>query len=156
MNSVCSKELAEGTPTRNAVRWFSNVLGGGGGLGAEVTGDIASRHLGPIGWVFSPIGKVLKHVENHMTTKAAEKISEAIRRRTPLGKAFESSAEKWNEAQSKFAVDPSPKKLRGALDIVAQPRQYADCLWRQNRPGQLMRPMQGPVPHALKTNSSSP
>lgn len=140
------KELAEGTPTRNAVRWFSNVLGGGGGLGAEVTGDIASRNLGPIGWVFSPIGKVLKHVENHMTTKAAEKISGAIRGRTPLGKAFESSAEKWNEAQSKFAVDPGPKSY-AALSISS--RNLANTLSASGVKvdiGQLMRPMQGPVP----------
>jgi hypothetical protein len=140
------KELAEGTPTRNAVRWFSNVLGGGGGLGAEVTGDIASRHLGPIGWVFSPIGKVLKHVENHMTTKAAERISAAIRGRTPLGKAFESSAEKWNEAQSKFATEPGPKNY-AMLSISS--RNLANTLSASGVKidiGQLMRPMQGPVP----------
>lgn len=140
------KELAEGTPTRNAVRWFSNVLGGGGGLGAEVTGDIASRSLGPVGWLFSPIGKALKHVENHMTTKAAEKISEAIRARTPLGKAFESSADKWNAAQSKFAIEPGPKSY-AALSISS--RNLANTLTAAGvkiDPGQLMLPMQGPVP----------
>lgn len=140
------KGLAEGTPTRNAVRWFSNVLGGGGGLGAEVTGDIASRSLGPVGWVFSPIGKALKHVENHMTSKAAEKISDAIRGRTPLGKAFESSAEKWNAAQGQFAVEPGPKSY-AALSISS--RNLANTLTAAGvkiDPGQLMLPMQGPVP----------
>lgn len=140
------KEVAEGNPTRNALRWWSNVFGGGGGLGAEVTGDIASRHLGPIGWLLSPIGSALKHIEGHLTVKAANKISEAIRARTPLGKAFESSAQKWNEAQDAFSAGASAKSY-AALSIAS--RNLANTLGAAGlkiEPGQLMRPLQGTAP----------
>lgn len=140
------KELAEGNPTRNAIRWFSNVLGGGGGLGAEVTGDIASRHLGPIGWLLSPVGTALKHIEGHLTVKAANRISEAIRSRTPFGKALESSAEKWNEAQSAFVTGPSAKNY-AALSIAS--RNLANTMSAAGTkidPGQLLRSVQGPEP----------
>lgn len=140
------EDLAKGNRSRNALRWWSNVFGGGGGLGAEVTGDIASRHLGPIGWLLSPIGTALKHIEGHLTVKAANKISEAIRARTPLGKAYEKSAQKWNEAQSMFAAGPSAKSY-AALSIAS--RNLANTLSTSGlkiEPGQLMRPIQGPVP----------
>lgn len=139
------KELAEGNPTRNTLRWFSNVFGGGGGLGAEITGDIASRHLGPIGWLLSPIGTALKHVEGHLTVKAANRISEAIRSRSPYGKALESSAQRWNEAQDALASNPSPARY-AAFSIAS--RNLANTMSVSGAkidPAQLIKSVQGPV-----------
>lgn len=137
--------LARGTPTRNAVRWFSNVLGGGGGLGALVTGEVGSHAgLGVLGFLAAPIGHVLKHIENHLTVKAANQISEAIRSRSPLGQAIQSSAEKWNAARDALVKGPNSAKF-AAFSIAS--RNLSNNLAGAGvnvHPIQLLRSVQGP------------
>ena len=138
--------LVRGNPTRNTLRRVANMLGGGGGLGAEVTGDVASRTLGPVGWIMSPIGHVLKHVENSLTVKAANQISEAIRMRSPLGQAIQSSSDKWTAARDSFLQGPSAAKF--AAHMIAS-RNLANTLAGAGAkidPMQLIRSVQGASP----------
>jgi hypothetical protein len=138
------ESLARGSPTRNAIRWFSNVFGGGGGLGAEITGDVAARQLGPIGWALSPVGTALKHLENHLTVKAANNISEAIRARSPLGQAIESSASRWDDARKAFLSGPNSAKF-AAFTIAS--RNLSNTLSGSGAkidPAQFIRALQGP------------
>jgi hypothetical protein len=140
------EDLVKGNLGNNSVRWWSNLLGGGGGMGAEVTGAVASHGLGPVGWALAPLGKVFKHIENHLTVKQANKISEAIRARTPLGNAYQASADKWNEAQLAFSAGPSARSY-ASLSIAS--RNLANTLSTAGvkiDPAQLMRSIQGPVP----------
>lgn len=140
------EDVAYGTPTRNALRYASNLLGGGGGLGAVVSGEVASHSgLGAVGWLAAPLGHALKHLENHLTVRAANKVSEAIRARSPLGIALQSSANKWNEARSSFLQGPST--ARAAAFSIAS-RNLANTLsgaaGTKIDPRELLRSIQGP------------
>lgn len=113
------RQVSQGNASRNVIRYVSNLFGGGGGLGSVVVGEVASQHLGPIGWLLSPLGHVLKHVENHLTLRAADKISEAIRSSSPLGEAIQSSVAKWNAARDTFVSGPNSAKF-AALSIASR------------------------------------
>lgn len=141
------QDLRDGNAGSGALRWFSNVLGGGGGLGAVVTGEVASHTVGPAGWSLPIIGGVLKHIDNQITVKAANKISEAIRARSPLGKAMESSAQKWNDAHGAFLSKPSAANY-AAFSIAS--RNLANTLsggaGTRIDPAPLLRAVQGSKP----------
>lgn len=94
----------------NALRRFGNILGGGGGLGAAVSGAIGAgvgSFLGgpvglAVGGALPPItGGIFRALGNKMTAAQVEKISEAVRMRSPLG----SSLSKFEEAAKKFQSD---------------------------------------------------
>lgn len=99
-----ARKIAEGTKTQNTMRAAGNMLGGGGGLGAVVTG-IPSGGLAPAA------GFALKLLSNRMTLKQAERLSEAIRMRAPLA----SSAEKFGEAFAKYQANKSAGTYAGAV-----------------------------------------
>jgi hypothetical protein len=87
---------ARGTPARNALRWTGNVLGGGGGLGAVVTGGIgatAGSELGgltgmAVGAGVPALGMGAKMVANALTRRALNRVDDMVRTRSPL---FQSS-----------------------------------------------------------------
>lgn len=99
-----AKAIAEGTKSQNALRAAGNMLGGGGGLGAVVTG-IPSAGMAPAA------GFALKILSNSMTLKQAERLSEAVRLRAPLA----SSAEKFGEAFSRYQAEKSPSAYAGVV-----------------------------------------
>ncbi|MET4210529.1 hypothetical protein [Bradyrhizobium sp. LA2.1] len=97
-----ARKIAEGSKTQNALRATGNLLGGGGGLGAVVTG-IPSGGLAPAA------GFALKLLSNRMTLKQAERLSEAIRMRAPLA----SSTEKFGQAFANYQANSNPRTLSG-------------------------------------------
>jgi hypothetical protein len=97
-----ARKIAEGTKTQNALRATGNLLGGGGGLGAVITG-IPSGGLAPAA------GFALKLLSNRMTLKQAERLSEAIRMRAPLA----SSTEKFGQAFANYQANSNPSTLAG-------------------------------------------
>jgi len=99
-----AKSIAEGTASQNLLRGAGNLLGGGGGLGAVVTG-IPSGGLAPAA------GFGLKVLSNRMTLNQANRLSEAIRSRAPLA----SSVEKFGEAIAKHQANSSPSTYAGAV-----------------------------------------
>ena len=86
------REVTEGTPVRNTARYVGNLLGGGGGLGAVVTGGVGGAAGGAIGGPFgvlagaaSPLlGVLSKKADNAMTRGALNAADELIRKRSPL------------------------------------------------------------------------
>lgn len=84
--------VATGTWGRNRARDLGNLLGGGGGLGAAVTGGmggLAGAHYGGlagalIGGGLPLAGWAAKAGENRATAAALRKVDEATRRRSPL------------------------------------------------------------------------
>jgi hypothetical protein len=86
------EEVARGTPTRNAIRTIGNLLGGGGGLGAVVTGagaGAAGGYLGgPVGMAagaaIPAVGWGAKSIGNKLTSGALSAVDEATRMRSPL------------------------------------------------------------------------
>jgi hypothetical protein len=85
-------EVAMGTPSRNAIRYASNLLGGGGGLGA-VTAGLASGILGAaaggpvgaaLGGVPPVVGLLAKKYSAGATRNALESANELVRQRSPM------------------------------------------------------------------------
>lgn len=92
------EQVVSGTPTRNAVRFVGNLLGGGGGLGAVVSGGIgatAGEHFGGlpglvVGAGMPALGVGAKVVANALTRRALQAADEAVRSRAPL-------ADEWGD-----------------------------------------------------------
>jgi hypothetical protein len=96
--------VARGAPTTNAARYIGNLLGGGGGLGAIVTGSAGAlggalagsvTGAGPaaaaVGAAVPPaIGYTAKQIANALTRRDMARLDEAIRKRSPL---YEAQAE---------------------------------------------------------------
>lgn len=99
-----AKEIAEGTKGQNIARAAGNLLGGGGGLNAVVTG-IPTAGLAPAA------GFALKLLSNRVTLKQAERLSEAIRLRAPLA----SSASKFGQAFAQYQKAKTPSNYAGAV-----------------------------------------
>lgn len=86
------KGIVKGTVPTNALRMFGNMLGGGGGLGAAVSGTIGASAgaaaAGPIGALVGPavpaIGYGLKVAENWRTKAALQEADIATRARSPF------------------------------------------------------------------------
>jgi hypothetical protein len=84
------------THSRNIRRWFGNLLGGGGGLGANVTAGVASGLAGAAGYKLSGplgiaastvpplIGYGLKSSANRAAQHGMAELDAMIRRRSPL------------------------------------------------------------------------
>lgn len=99
-----AKGIAEGTKFQNSLRFVGNALGGGGGLGAVVTGI-------PSGGVAPAVGFGLKVLSNRMTLKQADRLSEAIRMRAPLA----SSTAKFGEAFANYQTNKTPSTFAGVV-----------------------------------------
>lgn len=84
--------VVEGSSPRNAMRYIGNLLGGGGGLGASVTGAIGAAGgasaFGPMGAVAGLVGPAIgagsKFGANRLAEKSLNKADEMIRMRSPL------------------------------------------------------------------------
>jgi hypothetical protein len=84
------------THSRNIRRWFGNLLGGGGGLGANVTAGVSSAIAGGLGFKLAGpagiaaasvpplIGYGLKSSANKAAKRGMEELDAMIRRRSPL------------------------------------------------------------------------
>lgn len=85
------EEVARGTATRNRIRDVGNLLGGGGGMGAVVTGGVgglAGSHFGApgvaVGAGLPLVGMGAKGVANALTRRALGRVDEMTRMRSPL------------------------------------------------------------------------
>jgi hypothetical protein len=120
------KTVAAGTISRNSLRTFGNVLGGGGGLGMAVAGTIGATAGafagGPVGAglgaaALPAAGASAKAASAVLTKKALAKVDEATRRRSPL------YAEAVKNAPPQSWVMPKTQAMlaRGLLSLAAPP-----------------------------------
>ena len=83
------KKIVKGTASQNTIRMVANLLGGGGGLGM-LAGGTAGYEAG--GWpgalAGAAAGRALKFTNNRAVVNQAERVAEAIRRRSPLGQSM--------------------------------------------------------------------
>jgi len=87
-------KIVEGTPARNAMRYAGNILGGGGGLGAGVTGGAATGvgammgldplSIGLLGAGVPAVGYGLRKAANSAATRALDNADKLTRQRSPL------------------------------------------------------------------------
>lgn len=137
------EQIVRGTKTQNALRAAGNLMGGGGGLGAAVTGGIgAVATPGGVGGLIPVIGYGLKALSNHLALSDVGKLSEMIRSRP----ALESSMNKFNAGAGKFASAPNGKTYAAAL-IAA--RNFSSNLRSAGvdvSPADLLKVLQSPAP----------
>lgn len=89
-------EVATGTPTRNVARYVSNLLGGGGSLGAIISGAIGGAAGGaaggPIGMVVGTgvpaLGLLTKKWTGAATERSLNAADELVRQRSPLNQGL--------------------------------------------------------------------
>lgn len=105
-----AEKISRGTGTQNAVRMASNILGGGGGLGSVVAAGVGGLATGGPGALAPVAGFALKALNNKITVKQAEKLSEAIRTRAPLA----SANQKFEEKAAEFVRNRTAKTSAAA------------------------------------------
>lgn len=94
------EEVAKGTPTRNAIRYVGNLLGGGGGLGTAVVGGGAGLYSGSAAIAAAlsvglPVaGFAAKRGANALTRRALGAADEAGRSRSPLYRQMQEAVPK--------------------------------------------------------------
>jgi hypothetical protein len=134
------ERFVKGTATQNVIRWASNVLGGGGGLGTAVVGLGGMATAGAAGAALPLAGYALKAVGNSLTARQAEKLSEVLRSRSPLAKQQKAALEQW--AKYAEAAQSSPPTPRAIALLTIQSRNLANNLKDAGivvKPEELMR-----------------
>lgn len=85
------EKVVKGTATQNAIRFASNLLGGGGGLGSTVLGlgsAAAGTYSGHPEASLLPVGGIgLRLASNRLTAGQASKAAAALRSSSPYGQA---------------------------------------------------------------------
>ena len=99
--------VADGTATRNTMRWFGNLLGGGGGIAAFITGGATGAYYGgltgfAVGASLPAAGLASKLAGNRMTKNALRKTDEAVRQRSPI----------YQERVANPQMSPAPASMR--------------------------------------------
>lgn len=108
------EKIVRGTASQNTMRAVANLLGGGGGLGM-LAGGAAGYQAG--GWggaaAGAALGRGAKILNNRSVLKQAEKVSQNIRMRSPLGQ------------QNPALLPPMTNPLLGGLlpALLARPKQ---------------------------------
>jgi hypothetical protein len=113
--------FVKGSKTRNFSRKVANLLGGGGGLGALLTGGVAGAYAGmPAALALPAFGLGTKATENALARGAMRKLDETVRKRSPLFDqrlALSPSAPLTAEARAAalralgIAIPPDPRTL---------------------------------------------
>lgn len=87
------EQIARGSRIGNALRFTGNLMGGGGGLGAVVSGGVAgaaggAMGLGPLGILAGAAvpatGLAAKKAGNALTVRGVNQLDEMVRKRSPL------------------------------------------------------------------------
>jgi hypothetical protein len=157
------REVAEGTATRNTFRRVGNLLGGGGGLGAIVTGGagaMAGNQFGLIpgvvaGAALPAAGLASKVTGNALTRKALNSADELVRTRSPLYEEMQ-----LTPPYARPNLDlPAPLALGSATPKAADPAPEMDKAShnRVNAIARIIRAGQGNAPSARRMiNALSP
>lgn len=146
------KRAVVGTFTGDAGRYFSNVLGKGGGLGtlhAAATGGMAGGlAFGPVGAVagmMTPaIGYGLAKISNSITAREVETLQKLIRSRSPLAEQMRSPLEKWTKAGVSLKSSPTPRNIARLLLASRNLSTNLKDVGIQVSPDQLVSALQEP------------
>lgn len=98
------QEFANGSNSRNVLRFASNWLGGGGGLGSFVTtmgshavGAMHGSGASMLGLLTGPLGFGLKKLQNVLSKDAASKLSDELAANSPLGRQMAAAISSWQK-----------------------------------------------------------
>jgi hypothetical protein len=113
--------IVSGSTPENISRRLGNLLGGGGGLGAMLTGalgheGVAAFSHNPAAAVASFVmlpaaGYALKKLSGAMAKADVHRLEELVRSRSPLGSQMQSSLGKFGQAATAARGSPVPKNI---------------------------------------------
>jgi hypothetical protein len=133
-------DFVQGNALSNALRKVSNLMGGGGGLGAVISaggGALLGSHFGSpeLGAMAAPmLGGALKAWENSRAAGALDAIAQQVRARSPLGQQYIAQG----------ARSPNMLQNRAVVPLLSSPPTSPQA------PGQLPSlPSTGPIPQGL-------
>lgn len=135
------ERIVRGTITQNTARFAGNVMGGGGGLGMLAAGTAGALATGGWGVAAPAVGFALKALGNRLTLKEVERLSQAVRARSPLGNsmaAFGTKAQAFQKLQTPAAfaaVSLASRNLSNNLKDAGI----------SLAPSDILRALQGPV-----------
>lgn len=140
-----AQAISEGTRGQNIMRAAGNMMGGGGGLGAAVTGGIGALATpGGVGGLLPVAGYALKALSNKMTLNQAQKLSEMIRSRAPLA----SSLDKFEVSAGSLSKSRDPKVIASAVLAARNLSNNLRSAGFNFSPGDLLSGLQGTTPAA--------
>ena len=139
------KRIVEGTRTQNIIRGVGNLLGGGGGLGAVASAAAGAMATGGPGAIAPVVGYGLKMLQNSLSLRQVEKLSELIRSRSPLAGRLTGPITDWTKVAAGVRANPTPRAFAQA-SLAA--RNLANNLKDAGiaiSPSDLLRSLQGPM-----------
>lgn len=98
------EQAVQGSRLANALRTGGNLLGGGGGLGALVTGGAGALAAGLPGLALPVVGKALKSAGDAVTRSQANRIVDAILERAPETAAIQQRGQNVLSARKRQAL----------------------------------------------------
>lgn len=102
------QSIVRGTASQNVLRMVGNLLGGGGGIGAVITGGGAAlAGAGPAAALVPAAGYGIKQIGNAIMRNRVQALDELIRSRAPSSQAA------WQQRQAAAA-------LQGARALIAE------------------------------------
>lgn len=138
---AAAQQIAEGTRGQNVLRAAGNMMGGGGGLGAAVTGGIGALTTpGGVGGLIPIAGFAMKALANKMTLNQAQKLSEMIRSRAPLA----SSLDKFEVNAASLSKSRDPKVIAGTVLAARNLSNNLRSAGFNFSPGDLLSGLQSP------------
>lgn len=138
-----AQNISEGSRGQNALRAAGNMMGGGGGLGAAITGGIGALATpGGIGGLIPVAGFAMKALANKMTLAQAGKLSEMIRSRAPLA----SSMEKFETTAAAFDANKTAKTISAAVIASRNLSNNLKASGFNISPADLMKALSSPGP----------
>lgn len=114
------RKIVTGTPVENITRRVANMLGGGGGMGATVTGALGGAAGAAVGHVPGAMigaaipaaaGYALKKLSAAMSQADVRRLQEMVRSRSPLGRQMQSSLGKFGKASTAAKGSPTSKNI---------------------------------------------
>jgi hypothetical protein len=138
------KQFVQGSTAQNVLRYVGNFLGGGGGLGSAFMAVST-------GGMSAPVGLGLRMLSNSLTSRQADRLSELLRSRSPLGQQMQASMDSWSKYAQAAQTAPSTPRILAMLTI--QSRNLANNLRDAGimvTPDNIMRSLTGPIPGAAQ------
>lgn len=139
------ESFVKGTATENTLRFVGKWLGGGGGLGSQITAATSGSVFGPAGIAAPVVGYGIMKLANRLTANHANRLSEAIRANSPLGKQLSGPSTRFEETAMEFQVSPTPQNLaRVSLAARNLSTNLKDAGITVS-PNELLKSLQGPM-----------
>jgi hypothetical protein len=105
------EQFIRGSKSENVLRYVGNFFGGGGGIGAGAWSAGGVMAAGPVGMAMPLGGLGLNRLSAAITSSKADKLSEMIRSRSPLGQRMQGQVEDWSKAAEAAEISPTARNI---------------------------------------------